>query len=71
MPPVTNMVQHLEKVLVANRGEIAVRIIRTAQRLGLATIAIYTPSDALAPHVSLAWPEAESGQQRYPPFHVH
>ncbi|KAG1772023.1 allophanate hydrolase subunit 2-domain-containing protein [Suillus occidentalis] len=42
------------KLLVANRGEIAVRIIRTAQRLGIATVAIYTSSDALSPHVTLA-----------------
>lgn len=39
------------KLLIANRGEIAVRIIRTAKRLGLRTVAIYTPSDALSPHV--------------------
>lgn len=39
------------KLLVANRGEIAVRIIRTAKRLGLRTVAIYTPSDSLSPHV--------------------
>ncbi|EPQ53370.1 hypothetical protein GLOTRDRAFT_117321 [Gloeophyllum trabeum ATCC 11539] len=42
------------KLLVANRGEIAVRVLRTAARLGLRTVSIYTPSDALAPHVSLA-----------------
>ncbi|KAG2365977.1 carbamoyl-phosphate synthase L chain, ATP binding domain-containing protein [Suillus spraguei] len=42
------------KLLVANRGEIAVRIIRTAQRLGIATVAIYTSSDALSPHVTIA-----------------
>ncbi|KJA16224.1 hypothetical protein HYPSUDRAFT_147969 [Hypholoma sublateritium FD-334 SS-4] len=42
------------KLLIANRGEIAVRIIRTAKRLGLRTVAIYTPADALAPHVLLA-----------------
>ncbi|KAL0571378.1 hypothetical protein V5O48_010583 [Marasmius crinis-equi] len=41
-------------LLVANRGEIAVRIIRTAKTLGLRTVSIFTPSDALAPHVSLA-----------------
>jgi urea carboxylase len=42
------------KLLIANRGEIAVRIIRTAQRLGIATVAIYTSSDALSPHVAIA-----------------
>ncbi|KAF9466663.1 allophanate hydrolase subunit 2-domain-containing protein [Collybia nuda] len=43
-----------QKLLIANRGEIAVRIIRTAKELGLATVAIYTPSDALSPHTLLA-----------------
>ncbi|KAH7906361.1 allophanate hydrolase subunit 2-domain-containing protein [Hygrophoropsis aurantiaca] len=42
------------KLLVANRGEIAVRIIRSAKHLGVSTVAIYTPSDALSPHVALA-----------------
>lgn len=42
------------KLLIANRGEIAVRIIKTAKRIGLRTVAIYTPSDALSPHVALA-----------------
>ena len=42
---------HIHKLLIANRGEIAVRILRTAKRLGIHTIAVYTRSDATAPHV--------------------
>jgi 3-methylcrotonyl-CoA carboxylase alpha subunit len=41
-------------ILIANRGEIAVRIIATARRLGLRTIAVYSDADAEAPHVRLA-----------------
>ncbi|KZT03045.1 urea carboxylase [Laetiporus sulphureus 93-53] len=42
------------KLLIANRGEIAVRILRTAKRLNIPTVAIYTRADATSPHVSLA-----------------
>jgi propionyl-CoA carboxylase alpha chain/3-methylcrotonyl-CoA carboxylase alpha subunit len=41
-------------VLIANRGEIACRVIKTARRMGLRTIAVYSDADAKAPHVQLA-----------------
>ena len=42
------------RVLVANRGEIAIRIIKTCKRLGVPTVAVYTPSDKHCKHVGLA-----------------
>ena len=42
------------KVLVANRGEIACRIMRTLRRLGIASVAIYHAGDRRSPHVSMA-----------------
>ena len=42
------------KILIANRGEIACRIIRTARRMGVRTVAVYSDADAGALHVEMA-----------------
>ena len=42
------------KILIANRGEIACRVIRTARAMGIRTVAVYSDADARAPHVRMA-----------------
>ncbi|MGB0499400.1 MAG: biotin carboxylase N-terminal domain-containing protein, partial [Rubricella sp.] len=42
------------KILIANRGEIAARVIETARRLGVSTVAVYSDADAQAKHVEMA-----------------
>jgi propionyl-CoA carboxylase alpha chain len=43
-----------KKILIANRGEIACRVMRTAKRMGIATVAVYSVADARSPHVLMA-----------------
>ena len=45
---------NFNSILIANRGEIACRVIRTAKKLGYRTVAVYSDADAGAPHVKLA-----------------
>jgi len=46
--------QLFEKILIANRGEIACRVIKTAKKMGIKTVAVYSTADTHSMHVSLA-----------------
>ncbi len=44
----------MKKILIANRGEIVLRIVRTARSMGIRTVAVYSEAEALSPHVKFA-----------------
>ncbi|MCB0461032.1 MAG: biotin carboxylase, partial [Flavobacteriaceae bacterium] len=44
----------MKKILVANRGEIAIRVMKTAKKMGIKTVAVYSEVDRNAPHVKFA-----------------
>ena len=51
----------MKKILIANRGEIAIRIMRTAKKMGIKTVAVYSDIDRNAPHVKFADEAAHIG----------
>lgn len=50
----THSVKHFDRIVIANRGEIACRVIKTARRMGIQTVAVFSDADAAALHVSMA-----------------
>lgn len=52
--PVGKVRMGMKKILVANRGEIAIRVMRTAKKMGIKTVAVYSTVDRNAPHVKYA-----------------
>ena len=57
--------KRIEKLLVANRGEIALRVMQTCHRLGIASVAVFSDADEGAPFVMAADEAIRIGRSRY------
>ncbi|HSU91226.1 MAG TPA: biotin carboxylase N-terminal domain-containing protein, partial [Sporolactobacillaceae bacterium] len=55
-----------KRVLIANRGEIAIRIARAASALGVESVSVYAPADALSLHIRVTTESCEIGSSRGP-----
>jgi len=54
MSPISHLTTHISKILIANRGEIALRIMRSAKEMGIKTVAVFSEADRVALHVRYA-----------------
>ncbi|MCA9906813.1 MAG: 3-methylcrotonyl-CoA carboxylase, partial [Anaerolineae bacterium] len=61
----------IRKLLIANRGEIACRIIKTCRELSIATVAVFSDADAQALHVALADEAVHIGPSPAPESYLH
>ena len=59
------MICVIKKILIANRGEIAVRIIRACREMGIETVAVYSEADAEALHTKLQMKRSVSDRHRH------
>ena len=55
-----------KRVLIANRGEIAIRVARAASALGVESVSVYAPADALSLHIRVTTESREIGSSRGP-----
>ena len=60
-----------KKILIANRGEIACRVIKSARKMGIKTVAIYSDADAKALHVQMADEAVHIGPTCQPVLHCY